>query len=176
MPRDVFRFDVRRMVQEGAQLVEVLPRQEYEDEHLPGAINIPLKELDRELAQLTAQLFTPHQLLLLPVPSASPWQGERRARKPCRREGRRPATVLRRPEPRVTGAGLFIEDAVGSAAPRRSSFGGAATTRPAQRPQSRHPGQAFHPRAAAWRATRSARAPVWPCHQGRSGSPPPDHR
>ena len=38
------------MVQEeGAQLVDVLPREEYEDEYLPGAINIPLKELDREM-------------------------------------------------------------------------------------------------------------------------------
>jgi rhodanese-related sulfurtransferase len=26
----------------------VLPAAEYEDEHLPGAINIPLTELDRE--------------------------------------------------------------------------------------------------------------------------------
>jgi rhodanese-related sulfurtransferase len=33
---------------EGAQLVDVLPREEYEEEHLPGAISIPLKELDRE--------------------------------------------------------------------------------------------------------------------------------
>ena len=33
--------------------MEVLPRQEYEEEHLPGAINIPLKYLDREtIAQL----------------------------------------------------------------------------------------------------------------------------
>ena len=31
----------------------VLLRQEYEEEHLPGANNIPLKELDREaIAQL----------------------------------------------------------------------------------------------------------------------------
>ena len=37
----------------GAQLVEVLPSEEFEDEHLPGAINIPLKELD---AQTTAVL------------------------------------------------------------------------------------------------------------------------
>jgi rhodanese-related sulfurtransferase len=37
--------DVRRLVREGAQLVEVLPAAEYEDEHLPGAINLPLKEL-----------------------------------------------------------------------------------------------------------------------------------
>jgi rhodanese-related sulfurtransferase len=48
VPTAVFRDDVRRLVEEGAQLVEVLPREEYEEEHLPGAINIPLKELDRE--------------------------------------------------------------------------------------------------------------------------------
>jgi len=35
--------------EEGAQPVDVLPREEYEEEHLPGAINIPLKELDREM-------------------------------------------------------------------------------------------------------------------------------
>ena len=48
MPTAIFRDKVRRLVDEGAQLVEVLPREEYEEEHLPGAINIPLKELDRE--------------------------------------------------------------------------------------------------------------------------------
>ena len=31
---------------EGTQLVEVLPAAEYEEQHLPGAINIPLTELD----------------------------------------------------------------------------------------------------------------------------------
>ena len=36
------------MQEEGAQLVDVLPREEYVDEHLPRAVNIPLKELDRE--------------------------------------------------------------------------------------------------------------------------------
>jgi rhodanese-related sulfurtransferase len=30
------------------QLVDVLPPAEFEEEHLPGAINIPLKQLDRE--------------------------------------------------------------------------------------------------------------------------------
>lgn len=34
-----------------AQLVEVLPAPEFEREHLPGAINIPLKELNRETAR-----------------------------------------------------------------------------------------------------------------------------
>ena len=48
MPKDASRDDVRRLIGEGAQLVEVLPREEYEEAHLPGAINIPLKELDRE--------------------------------------------------------------------------------------------------------------------------------
>ena len=37
---------VRQLVGQGAQLVEVLPRGEYEEQHLPGAISIPLKELD----------------------------------------------------------------------------------------------------------------------------------
>jgi rhodanese-related sulfurtransferase len=35
------------LVKNGAQLVEVLPAAEYDEEHLPGAINIPLKEVDR---------------------------------------------------------------------------------------------------------------------------------
>ena len=30
----------------------MLPAAEYEDEHLPGAINIPLKALDRETTRL----------------------------------------------------------------------------------------------------------------------------
>ena len=50
-PTSVTRDEVRRLVEAGAQLVEVLPRDEYEDEHLPGAINIALKELNRETAQ-----------------------------------------------------------------------------------------------------------------------------
>jgi rhodanese-related sulfurtransferase len=48
VPTAIFRDEVRRLVGEGAQLVDVLPHEEYEDEHLPGAINIPLKELNRE--------------------------------------------------------------------------------------------------------------------------------
>ena len=34
-----------RLLADGAQLVEVLPRDEYEEEHIAGAINLPLKEL-----------------------------------------------------------------------------------------------------------------------------------
>ena len=49
MPTSIDRDEVQRFVrEEKAQLVEVLPPDEYEDEHLPGAINIPLKTLNRE--------------------------------------------------------------------------------------------------------------------------------
>lgn len=47
MPSPIDREEVQRLLaEEDAQLVEVLPEGEYEDEHLPGAINIPLKRLD----------------------------------------------------------------------------------------------------------------------------------
>ena len=39
---------LRELLDEGAQLVEVLPQEEYDEEHLPGAVNIPLKTLDAE--------------------------------------------------------------------------------------------------------------------------------
>ena len=49
MVTSIWRDEVARLVEEeGAQLVEVLPPAEYEDEHIEGAINIPLKVLDRE--------------------------------------------------------------------------------------------------------------------------------
>ena len=47
MPTSIDRHELQRLLAEQeAQLVEVLPTDEYADEHLPGAINIPLKELD----------------------------------------------------------------------------------------------------------------------------------
>ena len=48
--KSIRREEVRQLLTEGAQLVEVLPREEYEEEHIAGAINIPLKELNRETA------------------------------------------------------------------------------------------------------------------------------
>jgi rhodanese-related sulfurtransferase len=49
MPTRIDRDEVQRLVRdEHAQLVEVLPLDSFEDEHLPGAINVPLKTLDRE--------------------------------------------------------------------------------------------------------------------------------
>jgi rhodanese-related sulfurtransferase len=49
VPTSIDRNEVQRLVRkEQAQLVEVLPAREFGDEHLPGAINIPLKALDRD--------------------------------------------------------------------------------------------------------------------------------
>jgi rhodanese-related sulfurtransferase len=46
MPTRVEIDELRRLLDSGAQLVEVLPEDEYEEEHLPGALGIPLKQLD----------------------------------------------------------------------------------------------------------------------------------
>jgi rhodanese-related sulfurtransferase len=48
MPEPVDRHRVQELVAAGAQLVEVLPRREYEAEHLPAAISLPLKTLTAE--------------------------------------------------------------------------------------------------------------------------------
>jgi rhodanese-related sulfurtransferase len=48
MLRQIELTELQRLLGAGAQLVEVLPEGEYAEEHLPGAINIPLKALDAE--------------------------------------------------------------------------------------------------------------------------------
>jgi rhodanese-related sulfurtransferase len=46
------RQEVRRMLaDESAQVVEVLPRDEYESEHIAGALSLPLDELNPTTAQ-----------------------------------------------------------------------------------------------------------------------------
>ena len=50
MPRFIGREEVRRLMDEGAQLVEVLEASQYRDAHLPGAVNSPGWELTRERA------------------------------------------------------------------------------------------------------------------------------
>ena len=51
MPTAINSDELQRLLaDEQAQLVEVLPEAEFADEHLPGAINIPLKQLDRDSA------------------------------------------------------------------------------------------------------------------------------
>jgi rhodanese-related sulfurtransferase len=48
MPREIERAEVRRLLGDGAQLVEVLPADEFKEDHLPGAISIPLRRIDLE--------------------------------------------------------------------------------------------------------------------------------
>jgi len=50
VPGRIENEELRRLIDDGAQLVEVLPKEEYDELHLPGAIGIPLKELDAESA------------------------------------------------------------------------------------------------------------------------------
>ena len=46
MPQAADRKQVQELVAAGAQLVDVLTKRDYEERHLLGAINLPLKELD----------------------------------------------------------------------------------------------------------------------------------
>jgi rhodanese-related sulfurtransferase len=46
MPDGIGRDELQTLTGRGAQLVEVLPADEYEWAHLPGAVSLPLKELD----------------------------------------------------------------------------------------------------------------------------------
>ncbi len=46
--RDLDRREVQDLIEKGAQVVEVLPPDEFEEDHLPGAINIPLRRIEAE--------------------------------------------------------------------------------------------------------------------------------
>jgi rhodanese-related sulfurtransferase len=51
-PRSIDRDEVRRLIaDENGRLVEVLPAKEFEEEHIVGAVNIPLKELDERASR-----------------------------------------------------------------------------------------------------------------------------
>jgi rhodanese-related sulfurtransferase len=50
MPIRIDLAQLQELLDGGGQLVEVLPAAEYADEHLPGAISLPLKQLDATTA------------------------------------------------------------------------------------------------------------------------------
>jgi rhodanese-related sulfurtransferase len=52
MPRQIDRDGVRQLADQGAQLVEVLPASEYAEDHLPGAISLPLRRLEQQATQV----------------------------------------------------------------------------------------------------------------------------
>lgn len=48
MPKEVDRHEVQRLLKDGAQLVDVMGRKEYEGSHIAGAVHIPLRKLAAE--------------------------------------------------------------------------------------------------------------------------------
>jgi len=51
MPRDIDRHQLQELQSRGAAIVEVLPSEEFDNEHLPGAVSLPLGELSAASAQ-----------------------------------------------------------------------------------------------------------------------------
>jgi rhodanese-related sulfurtransferase len=52
LARDIGREQVRRLMAQGAQIVDVLPAQEYSEDHLPGAINLPLRQIEADATRV----------------------------------------------------------------------------------------------------------------------------
>ena len=52
MPAVIGREELPTLTGQGAQLAEVLPADEYAWAHLPGAVTVPLRELDARAGQL----------------------------------------------------------------------------------------------------------------------------
>ena len=52
-------LQTHQLVSAGAQLVDVLPRSIFDQEHLPGAISLPLEALDRRAAAQTIDAQRP---------------------------------------------------------------------------------------------------------------------
>jgi rhodanese-related sulfurtransferase len=62
MPARVEFEEFIRLRDQGAQIVEVLPSEDYDWAHIPDAINLPLKELDATTA--AAKLDRERQLVV----------------------------------------------------------------------------------------------------------------
>ncbi len=53
MVESIERSELLRLIEADAvQVVDVLPAAEYQREHIPGAVNIPLKSLSQETTRL----------------------------------------------------------------------------------------------------------------------------
>jgi rhodanese-related sulfurtransferase len=49
MPHDIHdRRELQTLMDQGVQLVDVLAAEEFEEDHLPGAINIRLRDIDSD--------------------------------------------------------------------------------------------------------------------------------
>ena len=52
MATDIGTGDALRLHGQGAQFVEVIGRSEYDEEHIPGAVHVPLRRLDERAPAL----------------------------------------------------------------------------------------------------------------------------
>lgn len=52
MAQEIGREQVRRLMEQGAQVVDVLPANEYAEDHLPGAINLPLRKIEADASRV----------------------------------------------------------------------------------------------------------------------------
>ncbi len=52
MSQVIGREAVRRLMEQGAQIVDVLPAKEFGEDHLPGAVNLPLRKIETEADQV----------------------------------------------------------------------------------------------------------------------------
>jgi rhodanese-related sulfurtransferase len=50
MAKRIWLEQLQKLIERGAQVVEVLPADDYAPVHLPGAVNLPLRELDEQHA------------------------------------------------------------------------------------------------------------------------------
>ena len=48
MPRQIDLEGLRRLIDQGAQIVDVLPAREYGEDHIPGAVNLPIRRIETE--------------------------------------------------------------------------------------------------------------------------------
>jgi rhodanese-related sulfurtransferase len=48
MTQEVDREGVLRLMEQGAQIIDVLPAREYGEDHLPGAVNLPIRRIEAE--------------------------------------------------------------------------------------------------------------------------------
>jgi rhodanese-related sulfurtransferase len=46
--REVSRQEVQERLEQGIQVVDVLPTEKFLEEHLPGAIKLPLRKIETE--------------------------------------------------------------------------------------------------------------------------------
>ena len=49
MPNEIHhRHEVQALIERGAQVVEALGAEEFAEDHLPGAINLPLRKIETD--------------------------------------------------------------------------------------------------------------------------------